>query len=394
MSKLARWDEIPLGVIAPSEPAVVPDKNKMVWNLSLDEIQSATGKILKKTLASISELGSSKCAFDERHVLYSKLRPYLNKVVLPNEPGIGTSELVPLCPNPQRLDREYLAFYLRSPRFLTFAKANTRGANLPRIAMAALWLHTIPIPASVQEQRRIVARIKECMERVEETEKLREESIKETKQLAPALYESIESEGNWPSTSVGEVIIGSKNGRSISQDNSNPTGFVLSLSSVRDVLLDQNFKKPIQLPSSISNEFSIRKGDVFVSRANTRELVGLASIAESSHSGLIYPDLLIKLEANPLLINSRFLAYALRTRNSRLQIKERAVGSSQSMVKISAQRLKEVIIKVPPLNKQAEILCELEEARNLISSTIREFSEDNTQDLRDAILRKAFSGQL
>jgi type I restriction enzyme S subunit len=123
-------------------------------------------------------------------------------------------------------------------------------------------------------------------------------------------------------------------------------------------------------------------------------LVGLASIAESSHSGLIYPDLLIKLEANPLLINPRFLAYALRTRSSRLQIQERAVGSSQSMVKISAQRLKEVKIKVPPLNIQEKILDELDEARNLISLVNREISKDQTQLLRDAILRKAFSGEL
>jgi restriction endonuclease S subunit len=64
------------------------------------------------------------------------------------------------------------------------------------------------------------------------------------------------------------------------------------------------------------------------------------------------------------------------------------------MVKISAQRLKEVQIKVPPLNIQEKILDELDEARNLISSVNREISEDQTQLLRDAILRKAFSGEL
>jgi type I restriction enzyme S subunit len=390
----AGWKRVTLAEVAPSMGATFPAPDDFVWNLSLDEVEPVTGKVVRKTITRVSQLGSSKCAFDKRHVLYSKLRPYLNKVVLPDQPGVGTSELIPLLPSAHCLDREFLAFYLRSPRFLEFAGANTRGANLPRIAMTQFWEHSFTIPDSLCEQRRIVSRIKECMERVEEIEKLRDESIAEMKQLPPALYESIESEGNWPSKSIGEVIIGSRNGRSISQDNSNPTGFVLSLSSVRDVVLNESLKKPIKLPSSLSHEFSICKDDVFVSRANTRELVGLASIAESSHSGLIYPDLLIKLEANPLLINPRFLAYALRTRSSRLQIQERAVGSSQSMVKISAQRLKEVKIKVPPLDMQEKILDELDEARNLIFSVNREISEDQTQLLRDAILRKAFSGEL
>lgn len=307
-------------------------------------------------------------------------------------PAVLNQHIFKVIIDPSVIDGDFFIFAVNSRLEEMICQAHG-GVGLRHITKGKLEAINLPLPP-LSEQWRIVAWIKESMERVKEIEKLRDESIAETKQLPPALYESIESEGNWPSKSVGEVIIGSRNGRSISQDNTNPTGFVLSLSSVRDLVLNVSLKKPIKLPLSISDEFSICKDDVFVSRANTRELVGLASIAESSHSGLIYPDLLIKLEANPLLINPRFLAYALRTRSSRLQIQERAVGSSQSMVKISAQRLKEVKIKVPPLNIQEKILDELDEARNLISSVNREISEDQTQRLRDAILRKAFSGEL
>lgn len=394
MKRLSHWKEMPLGAIAPSAPSIFPEPNQTVWNLSLEEIEPVTGRILQRTFCNTSDLGPSKCAFDERHVLYSKLRPYLNKVALPDGPGVGTSELVPLCPAPEQMDREYLAYYLRSPRFLDFAKANTRGANLPRIAMQALWSHTVPMPSAITEQRRIVARIKECMERVGEGENLRKDSLIEAKQLAPALYEAIEAEGNSPLKRVGEVIVGSRNGRSITQNNSNPTGFVLSLSSVREVILDESARKPIQLPELLAKQFCIRKGDVFVSRANTRELVGLASVAESAPARLIFPDLLIKLEASQDVIHPRFLAYALRTRSSRRQIQERSVGTSQSMVKISAERLKEVAIRVPPLKDQSRILDELDAARNALHKTASELSEDVFQNLRDAILRKAFAGEL
>jgi type I restriction enzyme S subunit len=297
---------------------------------------------------------------------------------------------VSVCPTV--MDGDFFIHAVNSHLDEMIAKAHG-GVGLRHITKGKLESIQLPVPP-LSEQRRIVSRITECMELVEEREKLRAESLSEARQLAPALYEAIESESSWSSKRVGEVITRSRNGRSISPDNSNPTGYVLSLSSVRDVVLDQSFKKPIKLPASTSKEFSIHKGDVFVSRANTKELVGLASTAESSCSGLIYPDLLIKLETNPDLIIPKFLAYALRTRSSRLQIKERAVGSSQSMVKISAQRLREVEIKVPPLKAQEHILDELDEAHGLICATLAELSEDDSCHLRDAILRKAFAGEL
>lgn len=181
------WEEIELGKIAPANSNGMPDDNVEVWNLSLDEVESVTGRILNKTIRRVSELGSSKCSFDTRHVLYSKLRPYLNKVVLPDEPGVGTSELIPMLPDTKKLDREYLAFYLRSPMFLDFAKANTRGANLPRVAMKELWKHKVPFPDSLDEQRRIVIRIYECIERMEEIEQLRTETIEEAEATLPSL---------------------------------------------------------------------------------------------------------------------------------------------------------------------------------------------------------------
>jgi type I restriction enzyme S subunit len=91
----------------------------------------------------LSCAGWNRCAW---HVLYSKLRPYLNKVVLPDRIGVGTSELIPMLPQADLLDRDFLAFYLRSPAFTEFANANTRGANLPRIAMKNLWKHEIAFP--------------------------------------------------------------------------------------------------------------------------------------------------------------------------------------------------------------------------------------------------------
>ena len=70
--------------------------NDLIWLLNLEDIEQNTGKVLKKKIITKSEIPNSIIAFDENYVLYSKLRPYLNKVVLPTQEGIGTSELIPI----------------------------------------------------------------------------------------------------------------------------------------------------------------------------------------------------------------------------------------------------------------------------------------------------------
>ena len=183
MQMAGKFSHVPLGEIAPKSDAVTPSASELVWNLSLEDIEPQTGRVIRRQTCLASALGSAKCSFDGRHVLYSKLRPYLNKVVLPESNGVGTSELLPLLPDSSRLDRQFLAFYLRSPNFVDFAVANSRGANLPRVAMKALWAHEIPCPP-IGEQHRIVARVKECMERVDEIRALLAQTSSEADLLA------------------------------------------------------------------------------------------------------------------------------------------------------------------------------------------------------------------
>lgn len=395
----AAWARVPLGEIAPARSLPLPPPDAVVWNLSLEDIESVTGRVLAKQASPVADLGSSKCVFDQRHVLYSKLRPYLNKVVVPDSSGVGTSELIPLVPD-ERLDREFLAWYLRGPDFVEFANANTRGANLPRIAMAELWAHPIPVPPTLSEQHRIVSRIKACMERVEEIDQLRQQSLLQQQHLSGSL---IESElhpdlagDDWNVRNVGELVTTVRNGRSIRQDtDGNADGAVLTLTAVRTVDLGLSFQKPISLPEEVATQFAIDAGDVFVSRANTIDLVGLSAIAmERPTARLIYPDLLIKLKADRSKVLPRFLAYALRSAGARAQIKERAFGSSQTMVKISGERLREVSIPVPPLQTQEQIVARLDAAHELIAGLSAESASGEIQALRGAVIRKAFAGEL
>lgn len=179
-----RWPTAPLRKIAPPVTApcnFAPDDR--VWQLSLDQIEGATGEIVDKRYAPASEAGTSTFCFDTDNVLYSKLRPYLNKVALPDEPGVATTELIPLRPNPSTLIPRFLAYYLRSPGFVNQASHHVAGAKMPRVVMDWFWDHEAPLPAP-KEQSRIV----EVLDEADRLRRLRRVADAKAARILPALF--------------------------------------------------------------------------------------------------------------------------------------------------------------------------------------------------------------
>ena len=108
------------------------------WLLNLDMIKPNTGEIVKKVYINSQNIPTSSISFKKGTVLYSKLRPYLNKVVIADENGYGTSELIPLNSYKNGLTAEYLAYYLRQDSFVEYIKDKVTGAKMPRVAMDVL----------------------------------------------------------------------------------------------------------------------------------------------------------------------------------------------------------------------------------------------------------------
>lgn len=89
------------------------------WILDLEDIEKDTGRVIKKVKKSERSAMSTKHSFKKGQVLYSKLRPYLNKVVLADEDGYCTSEILPLDFNSLVLPA-YARYYLMTPAFLAY----------------------------------------------------------------------------------------------------------------------------------------------------------------------------------------------------------------------------------------------------------------------------------
>ena len=105
-----------------------------IWLLNLEDIEPNTGKLIRKKKIYFKNTPSSVISFDENYILYSKLRPYLNKVFLPDEKGFGTSELIPLFPKTS-INKIFLAEYLRNDKIVDFLSQKVSGAKMPRVIM-------------------------------------------------------------------------------------------------------------------------------------------------------------------------------------------------------------------------------------------------------------------
>lgn len=160
-----KWKWISLGdavAYGNAEQVAGSSISKEVWVLDLEDIQKNLGILLQKKRNVTST--SNKSRFFKENVLYSKLRPYLNKVIVADEDGYCTTEIIPIDPrsNGYEIDAEYLKTYLMSPYFVHYANEQSYGVKMPRLGTKDAKLAPFPFPP-IAEQRRIVARLNELL---------------------------------------------------------------------------------------------------------------------------------------------------------------------------------------------------------------------------------------
>ena len=389
-------ERVRLGDLAPAVSNPIPGQSQTVWNLSLEDVESRTGRVLTRNYIKVAGLGSTKIAFDARHVLYSKLRPYLSKVVLPDGSGVATSELIPMLPDYNRVEREYLAWYLRSPEFTDFANANTRGANLPRIAMTELWQHEIPLPA-VEEQRRIVARIKECMARVDEIEALQTDIVRAAQSIPSAsrhdLWEICSSRFNM--APLEEAVLDARNGLYKPRKYHGSGVVLLRMFNIEAGVFNLKRVERIMTTPKETVDYRVDNGDIVVSRVNSRDLVGKSALVRGLSEPAVNEAMVIRLRINREKAVGIFLEWLMNSPQFLHRLRGRAkhaIGQSS----INQRDLLSSMLPIPPLEIQQQMITGKLHVVSF-SGQLVESILDRNQDihaLRESILRKAFAGEL
>ena len=126
------------------------------WVLDLEDIEKDTGVLLVKKRMKDIQSKSDKHIFFSGNVLYSKLRPYLNKVIIADENGYCTSEI--LAFDFGMILNKYAQIYLMSPYFVNYAMSDAYGVKMPRLGSKQGNNALIPLPP-VKEQIRIAEQL-------------------------------------------------------------------------------------------------------------------------------------------------------------------------------------------------------------------------------------------
>jgi type I restriction enzyme, S subunit len=117
-----------------------------------------TGELIDIKTAREEELISGKFLFDEKMVLYSKIRPYLMKACRPEFKGLCSADVYPLIPNNGQLDRDFLFHILMSRNFTNYAIAGSDRAGMPKVNRDHLFRYSVWIP-NISEQIRLAKEI-------------------------------------------------------------------------------------------------------------------------------------------------------------------------------------------------------------------------------------------
>lgn len=171
---LKEWTSMDLGqILQPSKERFNPVTNKSRTFIGLEHIESNTGRILKHGKS--EQMESTKTVFHAGDILYGRLRPYLNKVCVPNFDGVCSTDILVLPVN-SSVSNKYIALFLSTPEFVAYANKNATGVQHPRISFKKLAELPIPMP-SLLEQKRIVSKIESLFSNIDATRQSLETAI-------------------------------------------------------------------------------------------------------------------------------------------------------------------------------------------------------------------------
>ena len=140
-----------------------------MWSLDLEDIEKESGKIIRRVMTNDRKISGEKIIFKKGQILYSKLRPYLKKILIAPDNGVCSSELVPFdmignC------DSRFIVYVLKSTYVDFLINSVTYGVKMPRVGTDTMINLLIPLPP-LAEQKRIVEKIEELLPLVERYEK-------------------------------------------------------------------------------------------------------------------------------------------------------------------------------------------------------------------------------
>lgn len=403
------WIETYLGAVVSYGTTVKAEPEDLkpdTWVLELEDIEKDSTKVLQRLTFSQRQSKSTKNRFEAGDILYGKLRPYLNKVTFADQPGVCTTEIVPIRPT-EAVNGRYLFHWLRHPKFLTYVTDVSHGVNMPRLGTDA-GRQAPFVLAPKNEQKRIADKLDTVLTRLDavNTRLVRVAPIlKRFRQsvLAAATSGRLTSEasddckGTWSRirlaaicqrVSVGHVGVTSQyyttaeNGVPFLRSQNVRPGRVDTLGLVH---ITPAFHK--QLKKS-----QLQPGDLLVVRVGANR--GDACVVPITLAGELNCANVVFARPDPTKVLPKFLEVFFTSPGCQEQLLASSVGGAQGVINTSVVGAVEV--PLPPIEVQAEIVRRVETLFAFADrlETRLHAAQAATERMTPALLAKAFRGEL
>ena len=364
----------------------VENIEKNEWILELEDVEKETANIIQKLSKGERSVKGTRHKFNTGDILYSKLRTYLNKVLVATSEGYCTTEIMPLNTY-GIMSNEYVCHVLRSPFFLDYTLQCGYGVKMPRLSTTDACNGFIPLPP-LKEQIRIVEEIRRWFALIDIIESGKDdlqETIKQTKskilnlaihgklvpqdptdEPATELLKRINPKAEitcdnphyrnlpkgWAVIKVGNVAKYT-NGRAFKPEEWESTGLpIIRIQNLNDADAPYNRSSVIH-----EQKYLIKDGDLLFAWA--------ASIGTYIWSGenAWLNQHIFKVEPYPF-IDKAFLFYAFQAMISEFYKNSHGSG----MVHITKKQFEEITLLLPPLSEQIRIVECLEQIFSILDS--------------------------
>ncbi|MDT0609399.1 restriction endonuclease subunit S [Streptomyces lancefieldiae] len=256
-----------------------------------------------------------------------------------------SDKVLRLAPDRTAVDPVYLAILLGTPgvrrQIGNLLNGGTGQNNITQDDVRTLKIPRLPLP----EQRDIVAAHEAFERRIGALER-------ELAKLATLRRGIVDERATGPDARLGDLLTESpKNGYSASEVHEWTGMLVLGLGCLtNDGFVPRQLKRIPKSP--LAERFRLADGDLLMSRANTRELVGLAARFRDVGQPCSYPDLMMRLRPDEGRCLTAYLELVLGSSRVRRDVQAGARGTSESMVKISAGTVESLRIPLPTIAEQ------------------------------------------
>ena len=204
--------------------------------VGLEHIESHTARFIGD--AAPQTVKSSTFRFTPHHVLYGRLRPYLNKALAPDFNGHCSTEIFPLKPSAS-ITRDYLLYWLLADETLERINGTCTGARMPRADMNEVMGFDIPLPPR-PEQKRIVGILDEAFAGIAAAKATAEQNFQNARALFESHLNAVFTQRNkgWVEMTLGEACI-LRSGTTLPKAIERPAGEIPYL-KVADMNLSEN----------------------------------------------------------------------------------------------------------------------------------------------------------